>query len=89
MSDCQGNEKWSRRTYRLVDVFDGFAGRVLDFIITRHGLRDDWTAINHLCEAWLVARINFDDTSSITNVMIIGLTQETHSEEGISEFSRH
>ena len=41
MSDCKGNEKWSRRTYRLVDVFDGFAGRVLDFIITRHGLRDD------------------------------------------------
>ena len=36
-----------------------------------------------------MARINFDDTSSITNVMIIGLTQETHSEEGISEFSGH
>ena len=38
------------------------------------------------CEEWLVvARINFDDTSSITDVFVVGLAQETHFEEGRSE----
>ena len=40
--------------------------------------------------AWLVAttRINFDDTSSITN-LILGLTDVTHFEEGSTEFRDH
>ena len=33
----------------------------------------------------LVARINFDGKSSITNILIVGLTYKTHFEEGSSE----
>ena len=40
-------------------------------------------------ETWLVVRINFDKTSSITNVPILGLTNETHFEEGGSECIIH
>ena len=69
----------------MVDVYEEFLGRELNDIFESWGFRDDETAINQLCEAWLVARINFDGTSSITNVAIVGLTQETHLEEGGSE----
>ena len=58
MSGCKGNGKRSRRTYRLVDVFEELAGRELYFIIKSRGLRNDRTAIRQLCEAWLVASIN-------------------------------
>ena len=69
----------------MVNVFEEFLGRELNVIVESRGLRDDKAAINQLCEAWLVASINFDDTSLITNVMIVSLTQETHFEEGSSE----
>ena len=36
-----------------------------------------------------MAKINFEDTPSITNFMVVGLTQETHLEEGSSEMSDH
>jgi hypothetical protein len=68
----------------LVDVSDELARRELNDILESRGLRDDETAINQLCEAWLVARINFDNTS-ITNFLIAGLTYETHFEEGSRE----
>jgi hypothetical protein len=35
------------------------------------------------------SKINFDDMSSITNVSIVGLTQETHLKEGSSKFIIH
>ena len=38
---------------------------------------------------WLVARIDFDETLSITNIRIVGLTYETHFEEGSSECIIH
>ena len=68
----------------MVDVFEELAGRELNDIVESRGLRDDETAVNQLCEAWLVyvAKITFDKTSSITNVLIFGLTYETHFEEG-------
>jgi hypothetical protein len=68
----------------LVDVYEELAGRELNIIVESLGLRNDETAINQLCEAWLVARINFDNTS-ITNFLIAGLTNETHFEEGSRE----
>ena len=46
-------------------------------------------SINYAREEWLVFRINFDDTSSIANLFIVGLTQETHFEEGSSERIDH
>jgi hypothetical protein len=41
VSGCKGNEKRSRRAYRLVDVSDDLAGRELNDIIESRGLRDD------------------------------------------------
>jgi hypothetical protein len=74
----------------LVDVCEEFLGRELNDISERRGIRDEETAINQLCEVWLVARINFDDTtSSITNVTVMGLTQETHFEKGTRKFIIH
>ena len=48
-----------KRAYRLVDVCEELLGRELNDIFESRGLRDDETAINQLCGAWLVARINF------------------------------
>lgn len=73
----------------MLDVSEELAGRKLNNIIERWGCRDDEAAINQLCKAWLVARINSDDISSITNVPIVGLTYETHFEEGSSECIIH
>ena len=74
--------------YRLIDVFEELARRELNFIIESRGLRDDWTTVNHLYGARLVARIKFD-ISSITNLMVLLLTQETHFEVGSSEWIYH
>ena len=86
-------EWWARtmrkRAYRLVDVCEELAGRELNDIIESGGFRDDWTAISQLCEAWLMTRISFDHTSSITNVLIVALTNETHFEEGSTEWTGH
>ena len=74
----------------MVNVGEELAGRELDFIVERRGFGDDETAINQLCrEAWLMARLNFNRTSSITNIPILGLTDETHFEEGCSECIIH
>jgi hypothetical protein len=61
----------------------------LNDIVESGGFRDDETAINQLCEASLVARINFDKTSSITNIPIVALTYETHFEESSRECINH
>ena len=82
---CNGVAMRNIAAYRLVDVFEELAGRELNFIIESRRLRNDWTAINQLCEAcqWLVVgRIKFD---GITNFMILGLTQETHFVVGSSK----
>jgi hypothetical protein len=70
----------------LVNVKKELARRELNDIVKSRGFRDDETAINQLCEAWLVGRINFD---SITNILIVALTYETHFEEGSSECINH
>ena len=75
--------------YRLVDVFEELTGRELNFIIESWRFGDNWTAINQLYEAWLEDGIKFDGSSSITNFMILGLTQETHFEEGSSKWIDH
>ena len=36
-----------------------------------------------------MVRINFDETSSMSDIIIVGLTQETHFEEGSSECINH
>ena len=36
-----------------------------------------------------MVRLNSDDMSLITNVVIVGLTQVTHFEEGSTEFTDH
>ena len=83
-------EQWERApcrwAYRLVNVGEELAGRELNDIFERRGWRDDETAINQLCETQLVVKINFDETSSITDITIVGLTQETHFEEGSREW---
>jgi hypothetical protein len=63
----------------------------LNDIVKSRGFRDDETAINQLqcVEAWLVARIHFDNTTSITNIPIVALTYETHFEKGGSECINH
>ena len=73
----------------MVNVGEELAGRELDFIVERRRFGDDEAAISQLCEAWLVARINFDNSSLITDVVIIGLTYETHFGEGSRECINH
>ena len=73
----------------MVDVSEELAGRELNDIVESRGFRDEETAINQLCEVSLVvARINFEDASSITNLRLL-LTQETHFDEGITELDVH
>jgi hypothetical protein len=66
-----------------LDVLEELAGRELYYIIKSSGLWDDKTAINQLCEPSSVAGIKCGNI--ITYIVIIGLSQETHLEEGGSK----
>ena len=89
-------------TYWLVYVTEEFLGRELRQVELRQvehysravksrGCRNDCAAINQLCdEASSVTRtwVNRDNISN-TNVFILGLAQEAHFEEGLSEWIDH
>jgi hypothetical protein len=66
-----------------LDVLEELAGRELYYIIKSSGFGDDKTAINQLCEPSSVAEIKCGNI--ITNMVVVGLSQETHLEEGGSK----